>query len=264
MEKAKKIAIIVLSLLAVFSALGLAEYQRYGLKFSNLRVNIDTSEGNFFVDKLDIESQVFAYGYQKGKEPVLNINKRLLETQFDLMPSVKKAEVYSTLNGMLHVDIIQRTPLVRVFTEKGSFYLDQEGFVMPLSVKYTAKVPVANGSINVAYEDVAGRNFAYENKFISSNTEARKLHEAYVLCKNFKEVPIWDAQFKQLYFNENGDVELIPAVGNHVIIIEGIENLDESLTKLMILYKEGLSKTGWNNYKVINLKYKDQIVGIKR
>mmetsp|Transcript_22080 Transcript_22080/g.30732 ORF Transcript_22080/g.30732 Transcript_22080/m.30732 type:complete len:262 (-) Transcript_22080:534-1319(-) len=261
MEKSKKIAIIVLSLLAVMSALG---YQRYELKFSDLKVNIDNSEGNFFVDKLDIESQVFAYGYQKGKEPVLNIKKRLLETQFDDIPSLKKAEVYSTLNGMLHVDIIQRTPLVRVFTEKESFYLDQEGFIMPLSVKYTAKVPVANGDIKLMYEDVAGRNFAFENKFNKSNSEARKLHEAYVLCKNLKEVPIWDAQFKQLYFTENGDVELIPAVGNHVILIDGIENLDESLTKLMILYKEGLSKTGWNNYKAINLKYKDQIVGIKR
>jgi cell division protein FtsQ len=53
-------------------------------------------------------------------------------------------------------------------------------------------------------------------------------------------------------------------VGNHVILIDGVENLEESLTKLMILYKEGLNKTGWNDYKVINLKYKDQIVGIKR
>ncbi len=264
MKKFKNIAIIVLSVMAIIAELGLAEASRRDVKFADLKVNIDTSEGNYFVDNLDIESQVFAHGYQTGIESVLNIDKRKLEAQFESMPSVKKAEVYTTLNGVLFVDVTQRTPLVRIFTKRGSFYLDKEGYVMPLSNSYTAKVPVANGEINVGYDDVAGLNFANSLEDTKENHEFNKLYESYTLCKKFKEVDFWNAQFKQIYFLEDGDIELIPAVGNHVILIDGVENLDESLTKLMILYKEGLSKTGWNNYEVINLKYKDQIVGIKR
>ena len=264
MKKFKNIAIIVLSVMAIIAELGLAEASRRDVKFADLKVNIDTSEGNYFVDNLDIESQVFAHGYQTGIESVLNIDKRKLEAQFESMPSVKKAEVYTTLNGVLFVDVTQRTPLVRIFTKRGSFYLDKEGYVMPLSNSYTAKVPVANGEINVGYDDVAGLNFANSLEDTKENQEFNKLYESYTLCKKFKEVDFWNAQFKQIYFLEDGDIELIPAVGNHVILIDGVENLDESLTKLMILYKEGLSKTGWNNYEVINLKYKDQIVGIKR
>lgn len=264
MKKFKNIALVSFAILALLAVLGLAETQRRDVKFEDLKVKIDVSAGNYFVDELDIESQVFAKGYQKGKEPILNIDLRLLEKQFDDMPSVKKAEVYSTLNGKLRVDIKQRTPIARVFTRTSSFYLDKAGYVMPLSDKYTAKVPVVNGDLNIDYSVVEGQNFAEPNKLMKINFESRKLHEAFLLAKKFKEVPFWNAQFKQIYFKEDGDIELIPAVGNHVILIDDVTNLDESLTKLMILYKEGLSKTGWNNYRVINLKYKDQIVCIKR
>ena len=262
--KFKNIAFIVLSIMAIIAVLGLAEATRRDVKFTDVKVNIDTREGNFFVDIIDIESQVFAHGYQTGIEAVLNIDRKQLEDQFDEMPSVKKSQVYHSLSGVLYVEIKQRTPLVRVFTNSHSFYLDKEGYVMPLSSKYTAKVPVANGVIKLKYTDVAGLNFATKNDFIHDNPEAMKLYEAYVLSKKFREVDFWNAQFKQMYFKADGDIELIPSVGNHVILIGGVDDLDESLTKLMILYKEGLSKTGWNNYKVINLKYKDQIVGIKR
>ena len=255
---------VVLSAMAIIAVLGLAETTRRDVKFEDVNVGIDVSDGNYFVDELDIESQVFAHGYQKGIEPIMNIDLKQLEAQFDKMPSVKKAEVYTSLNGLLQVDIKQRTPIARVYTRTSSFYLDKAGYVMPLSDKYTAKVPVVNGDLNIDYTVVAGQNFANKNELMKINYEARKLHEAYLLAKKFKEVPFWDAQFKQIYFKEDGDIELIPAVGNHVILIDGVAHIDESLTKLMILYKEGLSKTGWNNYRIINLKYKDQIVCIKR
>ena len=255
---------VVLSAMAIIAVLGLAETTRRDVKFEDVNVGIDVSDGNYFVDELDIESQVFAHGYQKGIEPIMNIDLKQLEAQFDKMPSVKKAEVYTSLNGLLQVDIKQRTPIARVYTRTSSFYLDKAGYVMPLSDKYTAKVPVVNGDLNIDYTVVAGQNFANKNELMKINYEARKLHEAYLLAKKFKEVPFWDAQFKQIYFKEDGDIELIPAVGNHVILIDGVTHIDESLTKLMILYKEGLSKTGWNNYRIINLKYKDQIVCIKR
>jgi cell division protein FtsQ len=263
-SKFKNIAIVSLAFLSLLTVLGLAETTRNDVTFNELKVEIDVSDGNYFVDDLDIESQVFAHGYQTGMEPIINVNLRSLEMQFDAMPSVKKAEVYTSLDGRLKVDIKQRTPIARVYTRTSSFYIDKAGYIMPLSDKYTAKVPVVNGDLNIDYTVVAGQNFATKNELMKTNFESRKLYEAYWLAKKFKEVAFWDAQFKQIYFRSDGDIELIPAVGNHVIIIDGVANIDESLTKLMILYKEGLSKTGWNNYKEINLKYKDQIVCKKR
>lgn len=259
-----KIAIIVLSLGLVVVLMGLAESERKQVKFSDLKIRVEVTEGNTFVSNLDVESAVFAHGYQKGRDPIVNVDLRQLENQFDNMPSVKKSEVYYTLNGKLCVEIEQRIPIARVFTPTGGYYIDEEGYIMPLSDKYTARVPVVNGNIFLDYTSVKGLNVAKKTNLQKGNKQQEKLHEAFVLAKKFRDVPLWNAQFKQVYFNKSGDIELIPAVGNHIIVIDGAEGMDESLTKLLILYKEGLSKTGWNNYSIINLKYKDQIVCIKR
>ena len=48
------------------------------------------------------------------------------------------------------------------------------------------------------------------------------------------------------------------------IVIGEVYNLESKFNKLMLFYEEGLSKTGWNEYKTINLKYKDQVVCTKR
>jgi cell division protein FtsQ len=59
-------------------------------------------------------------------------------------------------------------------------------------------------------------------------------------------------------------VELTPTVGSQQIILGKIENYKENLEKLRLFYEKGLSKVGWNNYSVINLKYKNQVVCTKK
>ena len=46
-------------------------------------------------------------------------------------------------------------------------------------------------------------------------------------------------------------------------MIGDAEDLDKKLYKLRLFYAEGLNKTGWNEYKVINLKYANQVVCTK-
>ena len=42
------------------------------------------------------------------------------------------------------------------------------------------------------------------------------------------------------------------------------ENMEDKFDNLSLFYKSGVQQTGWKKYKEINLKYKDQIVCIKR
>jgi cell division protein FtsQ len=63
--------------------------------------------------------------------------------------------------------------------------------------------------------------------------------------------------------NEHQELELIPRVGNHRVLLGDTIDLQDKFRRLMIFYKEGLSKTGWNNYSVINLKFRNQVVCTK-
>ena len=81
-----------------------------------------------------------------------------------------------------------------------------------------------------------------------------------MLARYINKDDFWSAQIEQLYVNENGDIELIPRVGNQKIIFGDATQMKEKFNKLFILYTKGFDKTGWNNYSAINLKFNDQVV----
>ena len=86
----------------------------------------------------------------------------------------------------------------------------------------------------------------------------------YILASFVYKDPFWKAQIMQVYINNEGDMELIPRVGNHTIILGDVSGLEDKFSKLMIFYKQGLSKTGWNEYSTINLKYNNQVICTKK
>ncbi|MCF8296880.1 MAG: hypothetical protein K9J13_04975, partial [Saprospiraceae bacterium] len=94
---------------------------------------------------------------------------------------------------------------------------------------------------------------------IKNNSTINKI---FILAKAITKDEFFKAQIEQIYINKN-EIELIPKVGDHVIIFGSISDMDEKLDKLKLFYIKGLKKTGWNNYKTINLKYRNQIVCTK-
>ena len=74
----------------------------------------------------------------------------------------------------------------------------------------------------------------------------------------------WNDQIEQIYVNQNNDVELIPRVGEQVIMLGSFENFEEKLANLKLFYDQAVPKVGWDKYSIINLKYKDQIVCTKK
>ena len=69
------------------------------------------------------------------------LNLKLVEQKIKKQKHVKDAQVYVSVNGVVGANVVQRTPIVRVFSAV-SFYLDAEGFEMPLSSNYTMRVPL--------------------------------------------------------------------------------------------------------------------------
>ena len=56
----------------------------------------------------------------------------------------------------------------------------------------------------------------------------------------------------------------MPKIGDQVIILGDGENINKKFKKLEIFYKKAMPKEGWNSYKSINLKYKNQVVATKK
>ena len=158
---------------------------------------------------------------------------------------------------------------------------------MPLSNQYTARVAIANGNIHIPYSTVyeledlekrIHRIFRKKNSSAVQNISlieelgikqeelpgAKQLKDLFTLSKYVHNSSFWRSQISQIYVNENGDFEFSPRVGKHIIVFGSIENINEKFENLMTFYRKGLNKTGWNEYSIINLKFKNQVVCTKR
>lgn len=253
-----------LGLLVLAIVLGFVQSEQRKMTCKGISIDIDHNySGNQFISEDGIRELIRDLGYHDSSL-LSDIDIQQLEARLNNNPSILRAEAYLSIPGKLMVDIDQRKPVIRVFSQDGSsYYIDEGGWLMPLSGAYTSRILVANGFIMAPYGPSSQVNLSLpvENDSVEVNNLLRDLYQVAMAVQND---PFWEAQINQVYHNDNGDLELIPRVGNHRIVIGDAENLDEKLHKLMIFYKKGLSKTGWNEYSVINLKFHNQVVCTKK
>ncbi|HYH55630.1 MAG TPA: cell division protein FtsQ [Anseongella sp.] len=206
----------------------------------------------FFVLKEEIRSIVHETDSTILWYPINYARLRSLETAIRKSPYVEEASVYADVNGVLKIEIKQRSPLVRVINQRNAhFYMDGKGFKIPLSPNYTPKVLVATGYIDEPFG--AGADTA----------ESELSGHILRLAKFIEGHEFWKAQIGQVYINQDKEMELIPRVGDHRILIGDTDNLEEKMDKLWIFYKKAMPRVGWDTYETINIKYGNQIIGVR-
>ncbi|MCD6201795.1 MAG: hypothetical protein J7K46_08305 [Bacteroidales bacterium] len=190
--------------------------------------------------------------------PLHQINTAKIETILLKHPYIKKVEAYKDVDGTLHIDILQRNPLVRIYLPgRPGFFIDDQGYILPWTSRYPVHVLVASGRI-----PVPSRMSSF--KTIYDMPEQTHLQDIYRLACYIDSVRFWKAQIEEIFVDNNQEYALTPRVGSHAIILGDMENYKEKFRKLYLFYTHVLNNKGWNRYTTINLNFKDQIVCTKR
>jgi len=193
----------------------------------------------------------------------LNLNE--IENTVLKNQSIEKVVVYKTINGKIKINVNQRKPIVRILNYNGdSYYIDKKCFVMSLSKNYIARILIALGKINEPYNIRKNINFSKKDSSLNDIIKNSQLFNIYTLARYINDNKFLRALIDQIYVNDDGEFELITKINPSVIKLGTIENYNKKFKKLIIFYKNGLPKLGWNKYKSINLMYKNQIVCEKR
>jgi cell division protein FtsQ len=258
-------ALLWVALILVFIAtVGFTSSRERQQHFTGLETVVTDSTGHSFVTISDLRQMIESkYGditlKQRG-----SINTSLLESILLNNPFIAAVKVFSTIDGKLHVEVVQRDPLARVINfNHESFYIDGTGRLMPVSEKYTARVPVVNGYIFNREAEQHVRLYSVE-ELEDTSIAIPRLSQVFSVVEFIHNDSFWNAQIVQVFVNPNGDLELIPRVGDHTVILGDVHDLTKKFDKLYHFYKNGLNNTGWRKYKTINLKFQDQIVCTKR
>ncbi len=263
MKALKNIALWSLIVLYLAIVSGTISDKRQKLLCNNLNINIIDSANSGFLYKDDIKDLVLDKIDILGK-PLKEINLKLLEEELLRNRVIKSAESYVTEDGILHIQVSQREPIIRFITSKNrSFYVDCKGNIFPLSQRFRPHILVANGYIRVPFNLDKTKNIFVKDPNNLSKSR-RTLYDLFILAIYINKEEFWRSQIVQVYVNKKYEFELIPRVGAHIILFGGIDNYMTKLENLKTLYVEGFNKIGWNEYELINLKYKDQIICTKR
>lgn len=238
--------------LATVVLLGAAISLRIHKRCRGVDINITGVQNNFFIDKKEISDllEKLCNGNPTGK--ILgSFNLASIENTLKKNEWIKNAELFFDNNEMLRVEVTEREPVARIFTKAGtSFYLDSTLTALPLSDKSTARVPVFS-------------NFpSLPNSFTKADStllSGIKNVSSYILKD-----PFWMAQIDQIDITSERNFEMVPKVGNQIIVFGNADNYEEKFNELLTFYKQVASKVGWNKYSKINVQYKGQVVAVKR
>jgi len=206
----------------------------------------------YFIDQGEVDNILGVSSHTLVGRKLDNINIHELENKLQANPFIESAEVYADMDGLIKVEISQRHPILRILNRfDHDFYVDQHGVKIPLSNHFTAQVLVANGYIDELFA----------NRIDTLHTRMAK--DIFKTADFIRNDTLWNAQIAQIYVNQIHQMELIPRVGNHRIILGTADSLSTKFHNLEIFYKQALPQVGWGKYKIINITYANQVVGVK-
>ncbi|MEO8086882.1 MAG: hypothetical protein ABI763_08690, partial [Bacteroidota bacterium] len=107
-KKVLHLSLRVLIVAGFLASVGFTEHRRSEMQCKEISITVDDSLGNSFVQKEDIRQLISdKFGKLAGK-PLGSINISLLEKIIDGNPFVLKAQVFSTVDGKLVIEVKQR------------------------------------------------------------------------------------------------------------------------------------------------------------
>lgn len=215
-------------------------------------IHIRGVQNNFFIDEKDVLNGLTVLS---GSNPIGKIcssfNLRQMEIELKKNIWIAGAQLFFDNNAVLVVDIDEREPVARIFTNTGAtYYIDHGLMRLPLSEKFSANLPVFTGFPT--------------DQIILSKADSSLLQDIRNLSLAIQKDSFCNALIDQVDINVERNFEMIPKMGNQIILFGDASNIEEKLAKLVLFYKNILRHSGLSYYSVINLQYKGQVVAKRR
>jgi cell division protein FtsQ len=248
----KKIINIILWCIAIIMlaiSLGFSVNEGRNLVCQDVKVDITDSANVRFLRSNDIEQWVKNYHREIFGRQINSLNIRKIEEGLQKLQPIEDVSVYTNVfnngvknSGALVVKIKQRQPVFRVMGAGRTYYVDKFGKYINWSPHFTPRVMIVGGAFSSEY---AGKRLLPLISFINKD-------------------PFWSAQIDQIYVSGNGEISMMPRVGDQVILFGTPEDYQIKFRNLKALYREGFKSWGWTSYSSINAKFLNQIVCTKK
>lgn len=222
--------------------------QREAVRCQEIVVNINPNSPRF-MDEQEIAGMI-----EKSGEPIighrlLNIDIHKLEAKLSTFTTLDNVEIFRKVDakgfsfrGKLVINVDQRTPVIRIKNGPEDFYMDKDGVKIPVSPKYVERIMISTGT---STDETITKSLLKMADFVNKDQ-------------------FWRAQIEQVFVQENGELLVVPQVGDYLIEFGTPEDYTLKLRNLKAVYQQGFKNLGWNKYKTISVKYRNQVVCTKK
>ena len=220
-------------------------------KITDIQVElVGESAQALFMDEIAIRSILNEQGVQVGV-PLEQVNLTQLERFIEKTEWVKNAEFFINNQLVLEAKIEQRIPIARVFTANGaSFYIDNDGRRLPLKQLTVLNLPVFTGFPS--------------DQVKLSKPDSALLKDLLLFAKTIQKDSFFMAQVAQVHIEPNGTFQMVPTLGDHLVLLGTVEKLEDKLNRLFTFYKKVWVGAGVNAYQIIDCRFDDQVVALKK
>lgn len=165
------------------------------------------------------------------------------------VPFLTQASASVSVGGKVVVRARQRRPIARLYYGSREFYIDRDGVLFPTS------------SLDYCNVLVAGGDFIEPLRLDSLNAQVTAIWK---LASFLDEEDDYRDLIDQIFIERDGDMMMVPKVGDHVIELGTVDDLDNKFSNLLTFYRKGIPRAGWNTYSKISLKFRGQVVCTKK
>lgn len=247
-QKLKKTIAFTVMVMILVGFIGFVEKQNLNKTYQGVEIDILGISGIYFVDGAEIRELIEVAFPEMTRGINLNkISLKNLESRLSGHPFVKSVETNIGQKGIINITIQQHQPVARLVRPLAAHgYITKEGKVIPTSSSYTSRSLIVEGK--------------YAEYLMDRGEIEVKMPELLALIKFISEDKFWNAQITSVEIISKTDIRLHQQVGNLVIEFGDALDFESKFRRIKLFYEEILPRKGWDSYRKISVKYKDQIV----
>jgi len=217
-----------------------------------LEVTVLDSLERTFVARQDIENWLEKEYRAYAGLPLDSVDLDRIEHIILSHSAVRECEAWLTDDGILHVELSQRQPVVRFHDGQNGYYADAEGFIFPLQARGSEEVPIVDGKLPLKVE----RGF---KGFPEDESEREWLLQMVKLVNYMKGTP-WEHAIGRITVDQRGDLVLTPREGKEKFIFGAPVRIPAKFALLKAYYERVAPSKDAGYYGSVDLRYAGQLV----
>lgn len=217
-----------------------------------LQVTVIDSVDRRFVAKADVQKWLETeYGAYAGL-PLDSVDLGRIEKLICSHSAVRDCEAWITDDGVLHVELSQRQPVIRLEDGQNACYADETGYLFPLQSRGSVQVPVVNGKVPFTVQ----KGF---KGYLEDPEKALWLNRVIGLVDYMKD-GVWEKNIRRISVRSDGELMLYPAQGKEVFLFGAPVRIEEKFKLMSAYYRSIAPSKEPGYYSRVDLRYRGQVI----